>query len=103
MMDRAILKFFVILSVICVLVNDLLIVYDAIALNGFGTYESTIVILLSISVMIAIPSSVFLLVYGYTIRKTNQRASIFLMIISGFYIAVLLKAWVESFGTQNTL
>ena len=103
MMERVVLKFFVILSAICVLVNDLLIVYDAIALNGFGTYESTVMILLDISVMIAIPGSVFLLCYGYTIRKIDQKVSIFLVVISGFYIAVLLKAWVESFGTQNTL
>ena len=76
---------------------------DSIDTSGLGTYEHIVDILLGISVMIAIPGSVFLLCYGYTIRKTDQKASIFLMIISGFYIAVLFKAWVESFGTQNTL
>lgn len=50
MIERIVLKFFVIVSAICVLVNDLMILYfvDSIDTSGLGTYKHIVDILLGV-------------------------------------------------------
>ena len=81
----------------CVLANDIMYFTGIPVSDNFGAYEDIIDILLSISVMIAIPGSFFLLYYAYSIRKTYRALSVFLFIVSAFYVFLLLRAWIGTY------
>ena len=84
--------------VVCVLVNDLLYIFNnPVKLSGVGA-EDVLRIMLGISVVVAIPGSFFLLYYAYRMHKKNKTLSLILFVVSGFYTFLLLRSWIETYN-----
>ena len=97
-MSKIISRTIVTIIALCVFISDLLyFFYNPVKLSDVGS-ESMLSIILSISAMIAIPGSFFLLYYAYQIWSKNKLLSIALLVISGFYISLLFKSWIETYS-----
>ncbi|TRX58735.1 hypothetical protein FNH22_12725 [Fulvivirga sp. M361] len=97
-MSKTISRSFIAIVAVCVLVNDLLYLFNnPVKLSGVGA-EDVLRIVLSISAMIAIPGSFFLLYYAYRMQKKNKILSVVLFVVSGFYIFLLLRSWIETYN-----
>ena len=95
-MNKIIPRSLITIVVVCVLINDLLYFFNnPVKLSGVAA-EEVLRIVLSISAMIAIPGSFFLLYYAYLMHKKNKILSVVLFVVSGFYIFLLLRDWIET-------